>query len=218
MICFVVALKKEAESLLNSIKIDKEFFIADKPAYSFTINNKKCVLAISGIGKVSSALTTQLLIDTYHPSYVFNFGTCGGTNNSVEVLKYYLVDQCCQYDFDLTKLDDVSLGYIQEYDRVFFDTYTNGIDFLEKSKIATADKFTSQINDINAINNIGCSLCDMEAGAIAQVCTSNNIPLVVVKGITDIFGSETAQEQFYKNLNIVGSNFPNVIFKVIDIL
>ena len=216
MICFVVALKKEAQELLTRAENLTAFKIADKPCYSCKLNGKEVIIAISGIGKVSAALTTQLLIDKYNPEFIFNFGTCGGMNKSVEILNYYLIDKCCQFDFDVTELDNVPLGYIQEYDTVYFDTYTKGLDFLKTSRVASADRFTNDIADINAVNEIGCSLRDMEAGAIAQVCTSNNVPLVMVKGISDVYGNGTAQEQFYQNLQTVGKGFPDVILKVLD--
>ena len=104
MICFVVALKAEAKTLLEQVDNLTEFKIADKPAYSFDIEGKNAILSISGVGKVSAALTTQLLIDKYSPDCIINFGTCGGMNNSVKVLNFYLIEKCCQYDFDLTKL------------------------------------------------------------------------------------------------------------------
>lgn len=216
MICFVVALKKEAEGLLSKATDLKEFFIKDKPSYSCKLNGRDVVICISGIGKVSAALTTQLLIDKYNPDFIFNFGTCGGMNDSVKILKYYLIDQCCQYDFDLSDLDDVPVGYIQEYNTVYFDTFTNDLDFLPKMKVASADRFTHKDSDVNLINKMGCSLCDMEAGAIAQVCKSNNIPCVVIKGISDIHGNGTAPEQFFQNLATVGKGFPEIILKVID--
>ena len=120
MIGIVVALKKEAENFLLGIKDVKEIKLADKPTYLGKVDDVDFALIISGIGKVSAALSTQLLIDKYNPSAILNFGTTGGMNNSVKVLEYYLVDKCCQYDFDLTELEDVPLGYIQEYDTVFF--------------------------------------------------------------------------------------------------
>lgn len=215
MICFVIALHKEVEELLKYIKNLTEFKIADKIAYSGNIEGTDVIIAISGIGKVSAALTTQILIDKYSPDYVFNFGTCGGTNNKVEILKYYAIEKCCQYDFDLTKLEDVPLGYIQEYDTVFFQTCLDGLDFLNKSVLASADRFTSEDYDIKSINDMGCCLCDMEGGAIAQVCKSNNVPLIMIKGISDVHGNGTQQEQFFENLKLVGKGFPNVIIKTI---
>ena len=215
MFGIVVALKAEAKSLLNIAKIKKEFNLADKPAYLCEIGGKECVLAISGIGKVSAALTTQLLIDNYNLEFILNYGTCGGTNDNVKITNYYIVEKCCQYDFDLTELEDVPLGYIQEYDTVFFNTCTDKIDFLPMSTLASADKFTNKQEDIQTINQMGCSICDMEGAAIAQVCTSNSTPLYIIKGISDVAGNGTNPEQFFENLQTVGDNFPSIIIKAI---
>lgn len=216
MIGIVVALNSEAELILDKIENKEKFFLTDKPAYKGRLAGHDIVLAISGIGKVSAALTTQKIIDTYAPNLILNFGTAGGMNDSVKILNYYLVDKCCQFDFDLRELDGVPLGYIQEYKTAYFKTTTDGIDFLEKSSLASADRFTNDVNDINSINEIGCSLRDMEGGAIAQVCYSNNTPLYMVKGITDVYGSGTAQDQFYENLKQVSAGFSEVIIKVIQ--
>jgi nucleoside phosphorylase len=58
----------------------------------------------------------------------------------------------------------------------------------------------------------------MEGGAIAQVCVSNNTPLYMIKGVTDVYGSRTAQEQFYENLKQVSAGFPNVVISAIKAL
>lgn len=216
MIGIVVALYSEAEKLLEKIDNKSQFLLADKMAFKGTISGREVVVAISGIGKVSAALTTQKIIDTYSPAYILNFGTAGGMNKSVEILNYYLVEKCCQFDFDLRELDGVPLGYIQEYKTAYFPANTNGVDFLQKSILASADRFTNDVNDINSINEIGCSLRDMEGGAIAQVCLSNNTPLYMIKGITDVYGSGTAQDQFYSNLKQVGAGFPDVVIKLIE--
>ena len=217
MIGFVVALYSEAETLLNTLDNVQEFNIADKKAYYFKICNHQAVLIISGIGKVSAALSTQLLIDKYNPDFIVNFGTCGGMDNKVEILKYYAVEKCCQFDFDLRELDGVPLGYIQEYKSVYFYPSLLGLEFLQKADLASADRFTNDENDISSIvNQVKCSLRDMEGGAIGQVCTSNNIPLVMIKGVTDVYGSGTAQEQFYKNLKQVGAGFPSIILKAVE--
>ena len=202
--------------MLNSIDNKKKIKLADKEAYTCKINQKDCIIAISGIGKVNAGLTTQLLIDKFNVSCIFNYGTCGGTNNSVELLNYYAIDECCQYDFDLSELDPVPVGYIQDYDRVMFPTNSSVFDFLKNSKLASSDRFTNKQKDVDTINSMGCSLCDMEGGAIAQVCLSNNIPLYVIKGITDVFGSQASQEQFLTNLKAVCKGFPQIIFQAID--
>lgn len=216
MIGIIVALNSEAKPLLEKVVNLKEISLADKKAYTCKIGDKDAVIAISGIGKVNASLSTQLIIDKFAPSYILNFGTCGGTNKSVEILKYYAVTKCCQFDFDLRDLDGVPLGYIQDYDSVFFPACTEKLDFLQQSVLASADRFTDEVNDVNAINDMGCSLRDMEGGAIGQVCLSNSVPLVMIKGVTDVYGSGTAQEQFYQNLQTVSNGFPSVIFNVVE--
>ena len=216
MIGIVIALHSEAQALLERVDNLCKINLLDKEAYSATINGRDVVIVISGIGKVNSGFVTQAIIDKYSPDFILNFGTCGGLNNSVEILNYYAIEKCCQYDFDLTELDPVPLGYIQDYDCVFFPTSTLGLENMKKSVLASADKFTSKKSDVDTINQMGCSLCDMEGGAIAQVCLSNKTPLYMIKGISDVHGSGTAQEQFFKNLKQVGANFPNIIIDAIE--
>lgn len=216
MFGIVIALPSEAKKLLSLLDDRKEFMLADKKAYSGKLCGREAVIAISGIGKVSAALTTQKIIDTYNPDFILNFGTAGGMNSSIEILKYYAIEKCCQFDFDLRELDGVPLGYIQEYKTAYFPAETEKFSFLEKSVIASADRFTNDENDIKSINEIGCSIRDMEGGAIAQVCLSNNVPLYMIKGITDVYGNKTAQEQFYQNLKQVSDGFPDVILTAIN--
>ena len=215
MFGIVVALYSEAEGLLSKLNNVKEICLADKKAFLSSLNNHQVILAISGIGKVSAALTTQLIIDKYSPDFILNFGTAGGMNKSVNILEYYAIDKCCQFDFDLRELDGVPLGYIQEYDKAYFPTNSNELVSIKKTNLATADRFTNDENDIQTINQIGCSVRDMEGAAIAQVCTSNGVKLYMIKGISDVYGNGTAQEQFYHNLKQVGAGFPEVIFNVV---
>lgn len=217
MIGIVVALPSELEALLKKTENLKQIKIADKTAYSCSLNNHEIVIIISGIGKVNAALSTQLLIDKFKPDFILNFGTCGGMNSSVNVLNYYTIEKCCQFDFDLSQLDNVPIGYIQDYDSVYFSTDTLGLEFLEKSSLASADHFICLDSDIDIINNqVKCSLGDMEGGAIAQVCTSNAIPLYIIKGVSDVHGSGTQQEQFFANLRTVSAGFPDIIIKAIN--
>ena len=216
MIAFIIALKKEAQPLLDIAKDVKQINLCDKPAYSCKLFNKDCIIAVSGIGKVSAALTTQVVIDKFLPDFIINVGTCGGTNDSVQTLKYYLVDKCCQFDFDLREIDPVPLGYIQEYDTVFFPAYTTAINGLPITTLASSDRFSSKKQDVDDINAMGASIRDMEGGAIAQVCKSNEIKYVGIKGITDVYGLGTDGEQFYQNLTTVVSGFPNVVKLVLE--
>jgi len=216
MICLVVALNSEAKSFLDVIDDKSLSLVAGKPLYTGKVANKKIALCISGIGKVNASIATQLLIDKFNPEYVINFGTAGGMNDSVEIMKYYLIDKCCQYDFDLSTLDNVPVGYIQDFDGIYFNCYKDDKFNLPYSSVSSGDRFNNDLKDITTINDLGCSLRDMEGGAIGQVCTANDVKLIMVKGVSDVFGAGTAQEQFVKNLNSVSHGFKDVIKNLIE--
>lgn len=216
MIAFVVALKSEASPLLECFENLSEDKLFDKPLYHGNLFGKRVILAISGIGKVSAALTTQAIICKFSPSVIINFGSCGGINQTVKTLSYYCVEKACQFDFDVSALDDVPRGYIQEYDRVYFTPQTKYAEFLQTAALATSDKFVDNIKDVEKIAQMGCNICDMEGGAIAQVCTGCSMPLIMIKGISDVFGNNSQSEQFRQNLNSVIKGFPQIIKRIMD--
>ncbi len=213
MIGLIFALHSEAKQTIEKIEKLQEIKLLDKTAYKGVLFNKEVILVISGIGKVSASISTQALIDKYNPEYILNIGTSGGTDTSVKVKNFYVIDKCFQFDFDVTEIDDVKIGYIQEYDRVFFPTHVKGLDFLNKTSLATADRFSNEAKDLKLIKDNGCAVRDMEGSAIAQTCLSNTIPFVCIKGVTDIYGTN---EDFYTNLTKVCLEIPNTIEKVFE--
>lgn len=217
MIGIVVALKKEAQKVIDCINQPQKDILCKKEVYTGTLFGKRVVLIISGIGKVNASLSTQFIIDKYSPETVINFGTAGGVDNSVKALNYYIVTESCQFDFDLRDLDGVPLGYIQDYDRAFFPSFSAKIEIdLPKRTLASADRFTESALDTQEIRNIKCSLRDMEGGAISQVCYTNSIPLITIKGVTDVVGNGLTAEQFVYNLQTVSAGFPDVIKRLFD--
>ena len=122
MIGIIVALEKEAVAVLPLLKEKKEKTLAGKKIIEGRLFDKQVALIFSGIGKVSASLSAQALIDAYHPEFVLNFGSVGGVSKRVKIKNYYLVEKCMQFDFDVREIDDVPLGYIQDYGKVFFNT------------------------------------------------------------------------------------------------
>lgn len=218
MIGIVVAMEKEANCLFPLIKNLKEQNLAGKKMFLGKLFNKEIAMIISGIGKVSSALSTQALIDKYDLEYIFNFGSAGAVNKNLTICNYYLIEKCMQFDFDLREIDDVPLGYIQDYNKVFFETTPLDTNLFDKITLATADKFTSKKETIDEIIKIGIDIRDMEGCAIAQVCTSNNVKLIMLKGVSDVYGSGNDGQQFIQNLGRLSQGFPEAINKIFQLL
>lgn len=218
MIGIVVALNSEANEFIDSIENAKECVALGKRLITGKISGEEIALTICGIGKVNAALATQYLIDRFSLKSIINFGTAGGLKPEIKVADVYVIKKCAQYDFDLSELDPVPRGYIQDYDTVFFDTKTDKLDFLPKAILASGDRFSDSPVDYDEIIKMGANVKDMEGGAIGQVCKANNIPLYVIKGITDVYGLNSTAEQFKNNLVAVCKKFPSVVKKVLDLV
>ena len=174
MISIIVALESEAKHFVSQIENKKESILAGKKVYIGSVCGKEISLIISGIGKVNASLSTQLMIDKFSPEFVINFGTAGGLTNAVKVGDFYKINKCAQYDFDLSELDPVPVGYIQDYDTVFFNNYT-GVTCFPNATLGTGDRFSDNVKDYSTLINMGCEVKDMEGAAISQVCTANKI-------------------------------------------
>lgn len=203
MIGIVVAMKKEAQSFIDNMENLKTLKCLNKEVYTGEFKGNQCVLMISGIGKVNSALTTQYIIDNYNVDYILNFGTTGAIDSSMKVGDIYICKKAIQFDFDLSEIDNCEIGYMEEYDTKFFECQNKFLK--EKNAIgvlATADKFSDDVKQIEYLQSIGCNLKDMEGGAIFQVCVANNKPLLMIKAVSDVFGNGSMIEQYLENVKI----------------
>lgn len=216
-ICFIVALEKECKYLLPHIKNANKTTLCDKNCYTGELNGLNVALIVCGIGKVNAAMSTQIAIDTFSPNSILNFGSAGGLNGKVKPLEFYQIEKCCQYDFDLSKIDNVPVGYIQDYDCVYFKAETTD-GFLPSVSLATSDRFTSEKSDLDVVASLSCSVFDMEGCAIAQVCRANNVKCHIIKGISDVNGSEIQAEQYFKNAEAVYKGLPETIITFTEYL
>lgn len=162
-----------------------------------TIHSKNVVLVKCGVGKVNAARTTQILIDNFDLEYVINVGTAGGLNEKIEIGDVVIAEKLVQHDFDITA-GGHEKGYISDTGTYF---YSNE-ELLNKSKriienmdedfkaitglIATGDIFVQNISVKDRIKEEFDADCtEMEGAAIAQVCTLDKIPFIVIRSISD---------------------------------
>lgn len=183
------------EKLMENIEIIDKYNLK---LYTGMINEKEVVLVKCGVGKVNSARTTQILIDTFEIEYIINVGVAGSLNDNLEIGDILIGKELVQHDFDITTAGHPK-GYIsKELGREFLsdskliekckDIIENDIKDIniKVGKIATGDVFCQEIslkNDIIKEFNADC--VEMEGASIAQVCTLCNIPFIVIRSISD---------------------------------
>lgn len=215
MLGIVVAMEKEGKLFLDECQIENTEYYAGKKIYKGVFENKEFVLIISGIGKVNSGMATQIIIDRYNVEYIINFGVAGGKKDSeLSAGDVALLRDVCQYDFDLSEIDDVSVGYMQDYDLVYYPTafpnYHGNAFKLKRG--ASGDRFTKNKYWLELIHTLGGEVVDMECAGIAQVAYANKKPVYILKLISDVDGEEESIfSQYANNVKSVCEKIPNAV-------
>ena len=133
-------------------------------------------LYVAGIGKVNAAAATQKAI-CEGADEIWNVGLCGGFGDDIEVGDIYGVESATEYDFDLAKINGVSIGVLDGFDTPYLHCYKPA--FLRENPpkwfkgwkiLATGDRFNASEADHELITKTLCaSLRDMEGAAVAHV-------------------------------------------------
>ncbi len=209
----VVAMEKEIKNILDVYSFVPYGSVSDKKLYI----KDNIIVIISGIGKVNAAISTQLLIDKYDVSKILNIGTCGGLDDSIKIGNVYSVLKSFQYDFDLSEVDNVNIGYMQDYDLTYFPNKTISIyGVIEGGVLASGDRFSNGEKDINTIRSLKGNLKDMEGASVAQTCYSNKVDCYIIKGVTDVYGSKAMSEQYFENVKLVSNRLKDLFLNIVN--
>lgn len=139
-----------------------------------------------GWGKICAASSTQYVIDRFNPSLLFNLGTCGGIEGRIEQGKIVLAERTLLYDLIemMQPGDDVQSFYTTELDLSFLrEPYPFEVT---KQTICSADRDILTEDIPNLIQQYEATVCDWESAAIAFVAKRNQIPLVILRGVSDL--------------------------------
>ena len=194
----IAAIQEEMQEIQKLMKN-----ISNKEIYGLNfiegkISDKTIILVEAGVGKVNAARTTQILIDKFDIDAVINIGSAGAANDKLNIGDIVIGKKLVQHDFDITAFGHPK-GYISnagQYfssDRKLIEKMENAIKNLENidfniflGTIASGDIFCTNINMKEKIKNkFNADAIEMEGAAIAQVCQLDNIPFIIVRGISD---------------------------------
>ena len=195
----IFAMNEELTALKKYFTIDKITKIYDLTFYEVDFIETRLVLVESGVGKVNAGRTTQILIDNYKPSAIYNIGVAGGVDKSLKVGDVVISTSLVQHDFDITAFDHKkgyipNVGDVIPVDRILV---MNSIEALEKKRlpyklgcIASGDIFCTDAKMASKINEKFKALCvEMEGAAIGQVCFLCQVPCLVLRSISDCPGN-----------------------------
>lgn len=207
----------------------KEKEIYNLHFYEGEISGKECVIVKSGVGKVNSARTTQILIDKYNVNCVINIGSAGATNTDLQIGDIVIADKLIQYDFDLTGVGDYEKGEIFEVGK-YMTTDNKMVELCETAIkslnekgfnykigiIGSADMFCANTKLATSLKNeFNIECVEMEGAAIAQVCNLDLVPCLVIRGISDVPDGNNKVD-FHQYLKKASKRVAEILSKLID--
>ena len=219
MIGIIVAEIEEMEAVKELMENVNSIDIYNLKIYTGRINNKDFLLVRSGVGKVNAARVTQIITDKFDLSFIINLGSAGGLNENLQIGDIVLGKTLVQHDFDVTAFGR-DKGFIPETGR-FFECDKNLLEKCKKLQIenqkivvgtiASGDTFLTDINLKEKIKkDFNADCVEMEGSAIAQVCTLNKVPFVVIRSISDIPNGKN-EIDFNEYLKLASKNCANFI-------
>lgn len=202
MIGLAYALKGEIRSMLRSADAKPLETVAGVSVYEI----EPGILAyLGGVGKVNAAMSAQLFIDRFHPDWIVNAGVAGSFLD-LSIGTIVLADCFVQHDVDTTPMGD-PIGLVSTVNRVDFPTSeterlsgiltAQGVEH-RVGKVATGEVFMTKGERADWVaRTFAPALCEMEGGAIAQVCLRNEVKFTALKSVSDRLCQENNAEEFF---------------------
>lgn len=212
MIVIICAMEREAEKIIGALD-RKEVEWNERPftAVIGTLDDQMILVMVSHPGKVNAAAATVQAYFTVKPSVIINLGVCGALMDGYKRGDIVVPQEFIQHDVDTTAAGD-PLFYISglgctripaDHDgwRIVGAIRKAGMRTKRPQVCATGDWFIEKGMNREMIGFLtGADICDMEAGAIAQVCSMYGIPFVAAKVISDEKGDSAKDyEAFMKD-------------------
>lgn len=201
----IAAMDKEIVTVKAAIENMETVMCGGIEFYTGNIGEKKVVAARCGVGKVFAAMCAQTMILKFSPDCIINTGVAGGLTSELKVLDCMVADSVVQHDMDTSAVGD-EVGLISGINVVEIFTNRTVSELLltaaEKcgihtayGKIATGDQFIATDAGRERIRKVfRADCCEMEGGAIGQVCYVNKVPFGIVRTISDSYGSDAKMD------------------------
>jgi adenosylhomocysteine nucleosidase len=162
-----------------------EFFFA-------TVQHERVLFFHGGWGKVAAAGSTQYVIDRFKPTHLINLGTCGGVEGRVKRFDVVAPEKVAIYDIAEAMGD--SAEAIAEYTTTIELPADLPVPAIRTTLYSADRDLTPQgLRDMD--RRFRPVAVDWESGAIAWVAQRNRVPLLILRGVSDLVSPENGEAQ-----------------------
>lgn len=169
--------------------------------YCYSIEGHTVYVAGSGAGEIAASSTTQYLITKYGAELIVNFGVCGGLTADMGLQRTVVVEKAVHYDYDASPFDGSAPGQYLIYPDVYIPADQELLRMACESEptlkpviCASGDKFVENpAFKAQLHTQFGAEICEMEAAGILLTTNRNQVPALLIKGVSDSVDGDSAE-------------------------
>lgn len=183
-------------------------------------HNCNIYATVSGMGKVNAALKCAEIIRNFHPDIVINIGISGGLDPCVNIGDFVIGKNIVYHDVWCGEPN--AYGQVQNLPAIYHSNpqILEKIPDLRQGLICCGDQFIADHDQLHQIKQHfpQALAVDMESAAIAQTCYIYNVPLFVIRQISDTPYSENSQQQYDNFWKNAPQKSAQILLKILEIL
>lgn len=200
--------------------------------YTGKIDGKDVTILRCGIGKVNAAIGCSLLIQQFKPSFIINTGSAGGIHSQLKVGDAIVSTGLIYHDVDVTAFNYLP-GQLPKQPQIFpadeklVKFAEDAINELKSEKIlpdsfihrkgiiGSGDVFVHKPEHIEEIRRVfpDIAAVEMEATAIAQCCYLLSVPVLVIRSVSDVAGTESPVS-FKEFLPVASKHSAQIVLRI----
>lgn len=192
------AMEEEVNQLKEQMQDVKVLSKATLDFYEGKLAGKNVVVVRSGIGKVNSAICTQMLVDLFEVDCVLNTGIAGSLDAKIDIGDIVLSTDAVQHDMDAVAFG-YKVGVIPRMETSYFVAdetlrklakqvceQVNPEIAVHEGRIVTGDQFIADKQKKEwLVRNFSGMCTEMEGAAIAHTAYNNGVPFLIIRAISD---------------------------------
>ena len=201
--------------------------------YTGKIEGKDVTVLLCGVGKVNSAVGCSLLIQHFNPDCIINTGSAGGIHSQLKVGDAIISTGLIYHDVDVTAFN-YAPGQLPKMPQVFpvddklVTLAKDAVDQLKGEKvlppsfnycpgiIGCGDIFMHEPQSIEKLRKVfpDIAAVEMEGTAIAHCCYLFSVPVLVIRALSDVAGTESPVS-FKEFIDIASKHSAHIVIRII---
>lgn len=217
MILLLAAMPEELNAIKADMVIKHERPLFESTLYEGSLEGQDVLLALTGIGKVATAITLTHLLDTYEITEILNLGSAGGLGKGVQVGDVVISSAGSFHDryLGIEPLTGDSNYYPSDKnlrERLLPHLDASGIT-CHIGLMISGDQFlsdqTAHYQDVLKYYPDALSV-DMESTTVLQVAQAFDVPVLVIRSLSDVPGTKNHFEEFSKYLEFAAKQSASI--------